>query len=106
MVRKTDDKSWGPNNTFRFPRYGGTGAIWKKMGAALAASLPEGTFRLDSEVTSVSVDSKTLHLSTGETVKYDHLITTMPMDILLKVRSGYLFAACIQCLLLEPLCRR
>ena len=36
LVYQTDDRAWGPNNTFRFPKRGGTGAIWK----ACAARLP------------------------------------------------------------------
>ena len=36
LVFQTDDRAWGPNNTFRFPKRGGTGAIWK----ACAARLP------------------------------------------------------------------
>ena len=32
-----DDVSWGPNNRFRFPRRGGTGAIWQALGGRLAA---------------------------------------------------------------------
>ena len=27
-----DDLSWGPNNTFQFPKQGGTGAIWENVG--------------------------------------------------------------------------
>ena len=30
-----DDVAWGPNNTFRFPRLGGTGAIWRELAARL-----------------------------------------------------------------------
>ena len=36
LVFQTDDRAWGPNHTFRFPKQGGTGAIWK----ACAARLP------------------------------------------------------------------
>ena len=31
IIFNTDDVSWGPNNTFQFPKYGGTGAIWQAM---------------------------------------------------------------------------
>src|SRR5215470_5401212 len=29
LETNTDDISWGPNNTFRFPKNGGTGAVWR-----------------------------------------------------------------------------
>src|SRR5439155_1413402 len=32
-----EDVSWGPNNMFRFPRHGGTGAIWQGVAALLPA---------------------------------------------------------------------
>src|SRR5262249_4858730 len=31
IVFRRDDVSWGPNNRFRFPKLGGTGAIWKRV---------------------------------------------------------------------------
>src|SRR5580765_4173014 len=30
-----DDVSWGPNNRFRFPRHGGTGAVWQALARQL-----------------------------------------------------------------------
>src|ERR1051325_10496483 len=30
-----DDVSWGPNNRFRFPRRGGTGAVWRALAQQL-----------------------------------------------------------------------
>lgn len=80
MVWQKDEKSWGPNATFRFPAHGGTGAIWTNLGARLpAANLKLGA---GNEVTSIAVDAKTLTLASGERVPYDALITTMPMDVL------------------------
>src|SRR5215470_10137455 len=35
-----DDVSWGPNNQFRFPRRGGTGAIWKTLAERLIRRHP------------------------------------------------------------------
>ena len=39
---KIDDLAWGPNNRFRFPRQGGTGAIW----TAVADRLPAANIKL------------------------------------------------------------
>jgi hypothetical protein len=37
VVHGREDAGWGPNAVFRFPKLGGTGAIWR----AVAALLPE-----------------------------------------------------------------
>ena len=36
-----DDVSWGPNNRFRFPRRGGTGAIWRALSDRLRCAPPQ-----------------------------------------------------------------
>ena len=76
------DTSWGPNKFFRFPKYGGTGAIWK----AIAARLPQGWFYYNQSVVGVSLKKKLLTIvphndSTHKYhLKYDMLITTAPLD--------------------------
>ena len=40
MALGTDDVSWGPNSTFRFPRYGGTGAISRAVTAVTCRKDP------------------------------------------------------------------
>jgi protoporphyrinogen oxidase len=76
-----DDVSWGPNNRFRFPRFGGTGAIWQTM----AGTLPQDRIRLSTRVASVDSAKHTITLSTGEVVPYEHLISTMPLDTLVSI---------------------
>lgn len=51
VVNQTDSLGWGPNAKFRFPRYGGTGSIWK----ALYAAMPEEKFKLNSKVCQVAM---------------------------------------------------
>ena len=70
-----DDVSWGPNNTFRFPARGGTGAIWRR----LAERLPADKLRLNADVTAVDIDAKTCKTAAGETLAYDRLISAMPL---------------------------
>ena len=77
---RTDDASWGPNATFRFPLEGGTGAIW----SALAARLPASCVRPDAEVVVVDPGRRVVRLADGSEVPYDHLISTMPLDRLLR----------------------
>lgn len=71
-----DDRSWGPNNTFRFPLRGGTGAIWRRA----AELVGEDRIRLNSAVASVLAAEKTLVFSDGRRETYDVLLNTSPLD--------------------------
>lgn len=71
-----DDVSWGPNATFRFPRYGGTGAIWE----ALAARLPQQKIITGCAVTAIDPARKTIQFDNGERISYGTLISTIPLD--------------------------
>ena len=83
LVYQTDDRAWGPNNTFRFPKRGGTGAIWK----ACAAKLPRKRQVYNRAVTSIDLRKRTLVLSDGLTLTYDSLISTVPLVQLVEVSS-------------------
>lgn len=72
-----EDYSWGPNNTFQFPKRGGTGAIWK----AVSELIGQEYFKLNSAVESVNPETKEITLHTGEIVQYEHLLSTMPVDL-------------------------
>jgi protoporphyrinogen oxidase len=80
VVLRRDDVSWGPNSTFRFPSFGGTGAIWK----AVAARLPSPQLHFNRTVSAVDLERKRLSFADGTTVAYDTLISTMPLDQLLR----------------------
>jgi protoporphyrinogen oxidase len=71
-----DDVSWGPNATFRFPRQGGTGAIWE----AVAARLPQSRLHLGREVTAIDPKQRTIRFDNGEVQAYGTLISTIPLD--------------------------
>jgi len=71
-----DDVSWGPNHVFQFPRTGGTGHIWQNM----AKSIGPERIRTSSAVVGMDAKTRTIQLSTGEKLQYDHLISTMPLD--------------------------
>lgn len=77
IVFERDDTSWGPNNAFRFPRQGGTGAIWK----AVAARVGSDSFRYSTSVVSVDLERKRVRTSDGEFYDYDALVSTIPLDI-------------------------
>jgi protoporphyrinogen oxidase len=79
VVLEQDDIGWGPNALFRFPRHGGTGAIWR----ALHARLPAGSVALGRRAVEVDAEARTVRFSDGEAVEYDVLISTLPLDLLL-----------------------
>ncbi len=71
-----DHLSWGPNNSFQFPRHGGTGAIW----TSLATRIPAANKRFNDAVIAIDAAKRTLTTARGVTCKYQHLISTMPLD--------------------------
>ncbi|HEX4110802.1 MAG TPA: FAD-dependent oxidoreductase [Solirubrobacteraceae bacterium] len=72
-----DDLAWGPNNHFAFPAHGGTGEIWRRLGAELGE-------RVECGRTVVGVDAaeRFLRLADGAREPYDALVSTMPLDLL------------------------
>lgn len=73
-----DNVSWGPNNTFRFPRKGGTGAIWR----ALADRLPPGRLRFNRRAVAIDTAARTVLSDDGVEARYDALVSTIPLDTL------------------------
>ncbi|TMS37940.1 hypothetical protein L596_004772 [Steinernema carpocapsae] len=79
------DFGWGPNAVFCFPKYGGTGNVWKSM----ASKLPQEWFKYNAEVTNIDVKGKSVTYTdkvSGEVQKmdYDVLVNTAPIDQLVK----------------------
>jgi protoporphyrinogen oxidase len=79
-----DQVSWGPNRRFRFPRKGGTGAIWR----AVARLLPSERLRFGAAVTAVDLRRRQVVLEDGETLAYDALVSSLPLDRLCAMASG------------------
>lgn len=71
-----DSISWGPNNTFRFPKAGGTGAIWKSLGSRL----PDTCLLMNGDVYSLDLEKKFVTIRDHGSVTYDYLINTIPID--------------------------
>lgn len=84
IALQRDDVSWGPNSTFRFPLHGGTGAIWK----AVSQLLPSRQMQFGSAIVRIDTRNQRLETSAGETIAYDALISSMPLDLLLSVIDG------------------
>jgi protoporphyrinogen oxidase len=81
VLHQEADTSWGPNHSFRYPLRGGIGEIWSR----LAARLPEEQICLTREVVKISASGHTVTLKGGQTLVYDILINTMPLDLLVKM---------------------
>lgn len=75
---KRDDVSWGPNNRFRFPKFGGTGAVWR----ACAAKLPAARQHYGDAVVAVDTARRRVTTASGRTFDYEYLISTLPADTL------------------------
>ncbi|MBM2812980.1 MAG: amine oxidase, partial [Chloroflexi bacterium] len=84
IAERRDDVSWGPNNLFRFPLEGGTGAIWK----AVASLLPSERLRFGHRVKSVRPSDRVLTLENGQRLNFDTLISTVPLDVLTTMVEG------------------
>ena len=81
IEQRRDEVGWGPNATFRFPLRGGTGAIWH----SLFAQLPRDRVGLGRRVVRIETGARTLRFADGTTERYDRLITTMPLDSMLRL---------------------
>ncbi len=79
LARGRDDVSWGPNNEFRFPLRGGTGAIWRALSRRLQGRHPD-RMRFGRRVVNVDTRRRRLTFAGGDTVTYRRLISTMPVD--------------------------
>ena len=74
-----DETGWGGNATFRFPRRGGTGGLFEKIAEPFADSISFGY-----EAVKINPVEKVVTFSNGKTVRYKRLITTVPLDKLIK----------------------
>ena len=81
LVHGKDDVSWGPNNTFQFPKFGGTGAIWR----ACAERLPAEKLRFNSRVTRINLEEKVAETSDGQSFHYEQMVSTLPLTELIKL---------------------
>lgn len=70
----------GPNARFGYPLRGGFQALMDGFLPRL-----QGELRLNTSVIGVSAKDRKVHLSTGETVRYRNLISTMPLPQLIRM---------------------
>ena len=77
IILEQDDVAWGPNNTFKFPLYGGTGEIFRRLGKRLKDRTEFG-----QSVVAIDPDAKKVTTESGLTIEYEVLLNTAPVDIL------------------------
>lgn len=70
-----DDVGWGPNNTFKFPRSGGTGAIYRRLADHLGDRV-----RYGADLVGVDTGQRLLRFADGTAAGYEALVSTMPID--------------------------
>ena len=81
LVCAKDDVSWGPNNTFQFPKHGGTGAIWR----ACAERLPAEKLLFNTRVIRIKLEEKLAETANGQSFHYEKLVSTLPLTELIKL---------------------
>lgn len=81
LLLNRDDPGWNATTVVRYPREGGMGAIWQ----GLFNLIPEFCRRLGTAVLKINAAKKELHLSDGSVVRYERLITSIPLDALLRL---------------------
>jgi protoporphyrinogen oxidase len=79
MVFEEDDAAWGPNNMFLFPAEGGTAEIYRRAALPLAGHIEYGR-----SIVEVDAEAKTVRYEDGGDDPYDILMSTMPVDILVR----------------------
>lgn len=78
VLRDKTEAGWGPNAVFRFPQEGGTGAIWKKVADRCCGPLSKQ--RYGCKVVNVNAEESTVELADGSKIKYNKLLSTLPLD--------------------------
>jgi protoporphyrinogen oxidase len=77
VLYERDDAGWGPNSKFKFPRYGGTGEIYRRM----AKLFPE-KIKTERRLAAVDDVQRRVSFADGSGDSYDVLISTTPLDLL------------------------
>lgn len=78
IVLKRDEKGWGPNARFRFPKRGGTGEIYRRLSA-----LVQDHISFNEEAVCIHPDRQEITFASGRTRSYDFLLSTIPVDLLI-----------------------
>ena len=80
MIFGDDDAAWGPNNLFVFPAEGGTGEIYRRLAGRLSDRVVYGR-----EAVCIDVEQRVVEFADGGVEPYDKLVSTMPIDRLVRM---------------------
>ena len=83
VVYDKDDAGWGPNSTFKYPLYGGTGGLFERMQPYVQDELT-----LNAATVGVDLARKEVILEGGRREPYDVLLNTVPMDKFVGLLQG------------------
>jgi len=83
MRKGTDKTDWGPNAVFKYPLYGGTGEVFRRLLVSLKDKVATG-----KEVVKINTRLKRIYFSRGREDVYDILINTAPLDKFLRLSEG------------------
>lgn len=106
LTENRDDVTWGPNYAFKYPKRGGTGAIWN----AMLGQLPSDRIRLGIGLMEVDYRNQIATLSDGSKLRYSSLISTIPIPSIVRMvgekslidqsarlRHTHVQVACVAC---------
>jgi len=84
VLTQQDSPGWTSDTFVTYPSKGGSGAIW----SAIASKIPAAKMLLGHGIESISLRDRIATLDNGEQVKYKYLISSMPIDTLLRSIPG------------------
>jgi protoporphyrinogen oxidase len=80
VIEGRDELSWGPNNMFTYPLYGGTGGLYERFRPHVG-----GHLQLGREVVEVHVAERRVTFADGGEDRYDALVSAVPIPELLRM---------------------
>jgi len=84
ILYNKEEVAWGPNATFRFPKSGETGAIWR----GVFDLLPQMNLQIGGEsnaVVSVDTENKIATTACGRRIQYGKMLSTIPLDNMMQM---------------------
>lgn len=80
FVSSTDTPGWGADTRVSYPR-GGSGEIWRQV----AQRVPSERFNFGVTLKRIDPEEHLAYLSDGRIFRYEHMISAVPLDNLLKI---------------------
>ncbi|HEY0786676.1 MAG TPA: FAD-dependent oxidoreductase [Acidobacteriaceae bacterium] len=84
LLTQQDTPGWTSDTFVTYPATGGSGEIWR----AIAAKLPPERLLLGRGLRSLALEQKIATLDNGEQIHFDRMISSMPLDTLLRSIEG------------------